>query len=169
MRSKNPLPAITVIAVLLLGSACGRQEAEAPAADDTAAGEVQEAIAAAPAAMPRTPSAEGARVFFITPADGDTVSSPVTLEFGIEGMTVVTAGDDTPQSGHHHLLVDAEVPDLGLPVPADANHIHFGDARTATELALEPGQHTLRLLLGDHLHIPHDPPVMSDPITITVQ
>lgn len=169
MRSKNPLPVITIIAILLLGSACGRQEAEAPAADDTAAGEVQEAIAAAPAAMPRTPSAEGARVFFITPADGDTVSSPVTLEFGIEGMTVVTAGDDTPQSGHHHLLVDAEVPDLGLPVPADANHIHFGDARTATELALEPGQHTLRLLLGDHLHIPHDPPVMSDPITITVQ
>ena len=169
MRSKNTLPAITVIAVLLLGSACGRQEAEAPAADGTAAGEVQEAIAAAPAAMPRTPSAEGARVFFITPADGDTVSSPVTLEFGIEGMTVVTAGDDTPQSGHHHLLVDAEVPDLGLPVPADSNHIHFGDARTATELALEPGQHTLRLLLGDHLHIPHDPPVMSDPITITVQ
>jgi len=97
------------------------------------------------------------------------VTNPVSIEFGIEGMSVVTAGVNDTHSGHHHLLVDTGSPDLGLPIPADANHIHFGDASTSTELTLEPGQHTLRLLLGDHLHIPHDPPVFSDTITITVE
>ena len=120
-------------------------------------------------AMPRTASPEGARVFFISPADGDTVSNPIAIEFGIEGMSVVAAGMNDAHSGHHHLLVDTGVPDVGLPIPADANHIHFGDASTATELTLAPGEHTLRLLLGDHLHIPHNPPVVSDPITITVE
>ena len=123
----------------------------------------------ASAAAPRTPSVEGARVFFITPADGDTVSSPVSIEFGIEGMSVVKAGDATPHTGHHHLLVDTDLPDPGLPIPADGNHIHFGDGSTATKISLEPGEHTLQLLLGDHLHIPHDPPVLSEPITITVK
>jgi hypothetical protein len=120
-------------------------------------------------AMPRTASPEGARVFFISPADGDAVSSPIAIEFGIEGMSVVAAGVNDDHSGHHHLLVDTGVPDVGLPIPADAKHIHFGDASTATELTLAPGEHTLRLLLGDHLHIPHNPPVVSDPITITVE
>ena len=84
-------------------------------------------------------------------------------------MSVVTAGDATPQSGHHHLLVDADLPNLSLPIPATDNYIHFGDGSTSTEISLEPGTHTLRLLLGDHLHIPHDPPVVSDPITINVE
>jgi len=122
-----------------------------------------------PMAMPRTASPEGARVFFISPADGDTVSNPIAIEFGIEGMSVVAAGVNEGHSGHHHLLVDTDVPDTGMPIPADANHIHFGDGSTATELTLAPGEHTLRLLLGDHLHIPHDPPVVSDPITIMVE
>ncbi len=117
----------------------------------------------------RTASTADAAVFFITPGDGDTVSSPVTVEFGLSGMSVVTAGVNEAHSGHHHLLVDTDPPNMGLPIPADANHIHFGDASTSTELTLEPGEHTLRLLLGDHLHIPHDPPVMSDPITIIIK
>ena len=82
---------------------------------------------------------------------------------------MVAAGVNEAHSGHHHLLVDTDLPDMGLPIPADTNHIHFGDASMSTELTLEPGEHTLRLLLGDHLHIPHDPPVMSDTITITVK
>ncbi len=127
------------------------------------------AMLLAAAAAPRTPSADGARVFFITPADGETVSSPVTIEFGIEGMAIVKAGDDTPHTGHHHLLIDTDLPDPGLPIPADENHIHFGDGSTSTQLSLEPGNHTLQLLLGDHLHIPHDPPILSAPITITVE
>ena len=119
--------------------------------------------------MTRRASVEVARVFFITPANGISVSSPVRIEFGIESMTVVKAGDNVPASGHHHLLIDTGLPDPGLPIPADANHIHFGDGSTSTELSLEPGEHTLQLLLGDHLHIPHDPPVASETITISVQ
>jgi hypothetical protein len=154
-------------ATLFLVGACGQQEAEPVAAEEPAA----EAPAAAeqPAALPRTSAPEGASVFFITPADGDTVSSPVAIEFGIEGMSVVAAGVNEEHSGHHHLIVDADLPNMGLPIPADNNYIHFGDASTSTELELAPGEHTLRLLLGDHLHIPHDPPVMSDSITIVVE
>ena len=118
--------------------------------------------------MPRSPSPDGARVFFITPADGDTVTSPVNVQFGIEGMTVVPAGDATRHSGHHHLIVNAELPALGMPIPASENYIHFGDGSTSTNLELPLGQHTLQLLLGDHLHIPHDPPVSSEVITISV-
>lgn len=167
-----PTRNLGLVTLGLLIAACGG-ESGAPEAGRSVpeqAGAVTEAPSETPPPAPaKTPSPDGARVFFITPADGDTVSTPVTVEFGIEGMQVVRAGDDSPDSGHHHLLVDTELPDLGLPVPADASHIHFGDASTSTELDLEPGQHTLQLLLGDHLHIPHDPPVMSAQITITVE
>jgi hypothetical protein len=156
---------VTAASLYLLGG-CGQQEADPGVAEQP----VAEAPAATqPAAMPRTAAPDGAAVFFITPADGDTVSSPVLIEFGIEGMSVVAAGVNEAHSGHHHLLVDTDPPEMGLPIPADANHIHFGDGSTSTELELAPGQHTLRLLLGDHLHIPHDPPIMSAPITITVE
>ncbi len=126
-------------------------------------------LEAKPAGLKRTPSVDGARVFFITPSDGATVSSPVSIEFGIEGMAVVKAGDMRPQSGHHHLLIDTGLPDLDLPIPADAKHVHFGDGSSSTVTDLDPGQHTLQLLLGDHLHIPHDSPVVSEVITITVE
>ena len=164
MLIRHALSTAALLATGLFLAACGR-EAEAPAAVEDAA-EVTEA--AAPA-LPRTPSPENARVFFISPADGDTVSNPVRIEFGIEGMSVVPAGDDTEHSGHHHLVIDAELPDPNLPVPANDNYIHFGDGSTATERTLEPGEHTLQLILGDHLHIPHDPPVVSEAITITVK
>jgi len=165
MTTRNYIPlAISAAALLMLG-ACGQQDAEPVAAEEPAA----DATMSEPMAMPRTASPEGARVFFISPAHGDTVSNPIAIEFGIEGMSVVAAGVNEDHSGHHHLLVDTDVPDTGLPIPADANHIHFGDASTATELTLAPGEHTLRLLLGDHLHIPHDPPVVSDPITVMVE
>ena len=159
---------IAIIGAFGLISACGQQDA-APGVEETASTEMQSAAAEQPAALPRTASAEAARLFFITPADGETVTNPVSVQFGLEGMSVVAAGVNEAHSGHHHLLVDTDLPELGLPIPADAHHIHFGDASTSTELALEPGEHTLRLLLGDHLHIPHDPPVMSDTITITVK
>jgi hypothetical protein len=150
-------------ALFLFLAGCGEQQAAAPAADTPAAAAVE------PAAIPRTASPAGASVFFISPVDGDTVTSPVSIEFGIDGMSVVAAGVNEPQSGHHHLLVDTDLPNLGLPVPADAQHIHFGDGSTSTELNLEPGEHSLQLLLGDHLHIPHSPPVASEVITITVE
>ncbi len=159
---------VAAAALFLLGG-CSQQESE-PAAPEEPATVAEPAAPEQPAALPKSPSPDGARVFFITPADGDTVSNPVRIEFGIEGMSVVAAGVSETHSGHHHLIIDADLPEnLGMPIPADENYIHFGDASTSTEVTLEPGQHTLRLLLGDHLHIPHDPPVTSDVITITVE
>jgi hypothetical protein len=119
--------------------------------------------------MPRTESIGGASVFFITPVDGATVSNPIDIEFGIEGMSVVPAGVNEPFSGHHHLLIDTELPSLDQPIPADLNHVHFGDGSTSTQITLAPGEHTLLLLLGDHLHVPHDPAVTSPTIVITVE
>ena len=151
------------VVTLLVG--CGQPDAGEPAANTEPAAE----LAAESIALPRTASADGARVFFISPADGATLSNPVSVEFGIEGMTVVKAGDSTPHSGHHHLLIDTGLPDMSLPIPADSRHVHFGDGSTATEITLEPGEHTLQMLLGDHLHIPHDPPLVSEVISITVE
>ncbi len=117
----------------------------------------------------RSQAAENASVFFKAPTDGDVVSSPVNIEFGVTGMSIVPAGTDAEHSGHHHLLVDAGVPNTSLPIPKDANHVHFGDGSTATTIDLAPGEHTLTLLLGDYLHVPHEPPVLSKTITITVE
>jgi Domain of unknown function (DUF4399) len=167
MTNKFEYWAGAAAASLLLVSACGQQGSEAEVAEQPAS--EAPVVAEQPAAMPRTASAEGAAVFFITPADGETVPNPISIEFGIAGMSVVAAGVNERYSGHHHLLVDTNPPEMGLPIPADAHHIHFGDASTSTELTLAPGEHTLRLLLGDHLHIPHDPPVISETITITVE
>jgi hypothetical protein len=124
--------------------------------------------AAAPS-LPRTAAPAGAAVYFLSPANGATVTSPVTVRFGLRGMGVAPAGVAAANTGHHHLLVDvATPPPEGQPLPNDANHRHFGLGQTETELTLAPGQHTLQLVVGDHLHIPHDPPVRSETITITV-
>jgi len=171
MRRKRPQLVLTAVTTVLLLGACDRQSSEPPAAAATGSdtSPAQAVATAMPAALPRSAAPEGARVFFITPADGATIANPVTVEFGIEGLSLARAGDNTPMTGHHHLLIDTELPDLGSPIPADENHVHFGDARTSTQLTLAPGEHTLQLLLGDYLHIPHDPPVMSETITINVQ
>ena len=117
----------------------------------------------------QTPSPEGARLYFISPDDGDTVTSPVTVKFGLRNMGVAPAGVNIENTGHHHIVIDAELPPLNQPIPADKNHVHFGKGQTETTLELSPGKHTLQLLLGDHTHIPHNPPVISDKITITVK
>jgi hypothetical protein len=117
----------------------------------------------------RTPAPEGAQAYIISPADGETVTSPVVVRFGLSGAGVAPAGVDAPNTGHHHLLINAPLPPLDAPIPNDENHRHFGAGQTETTLELEPGTYTLQLILGDYLHIPHDPPVTSDPITITVE
>jgi hypothetical protein len=167
--STKTLKLLCLPAIAVLMTACGQEASEPTVSDSAADAPLAAPAAVVPAAPVPTPAPAGARVFFITPTDGDTVASPVTIEFGIEGMQVARAGDNTPNSGHHHLLVDTYLPNLAQPVPADANHIHFGDASTSTELTLAPGEHSLKLLLGDYLHIPHDPPIMSETITITVE
>ena len=163
---------LVLSATFLILAACGQKAADEPAAsepDTSTETAVGSETAAEPAALPRTASADGASVFFIIPADGATVSNPISIEFGIAGMDVVKAGDSQPHSGHHHLLIDTGLPDLGLPIPADEHHVHFGDGSTTTEITLPPGEHTLQMLLGDHLHIPHNPPLLSEQITITVE
>jgi len=125
--------------------------------------------AVAVAQVKRTPSPAGAEAYFIAPKDGETVTSPVTVRFGLKGMGVAPAGIAFDNAGHHHLIVDAPTPPLGAPVPADANHLHFGKGQTETSVELKPGKHTLQLVVGDQLHIPHEPAVVSKVITITVK
>jgi len=110
-----------------------------------------------------------ARLYFLSPEDGATVSSPVTVRFGLSGMGVAPAGVERAATGHHHLIIDAALPDTGMPVPSDDHHRHFGGGQTETRLELSPGTHTLQLMLGDHMHVPHNPPVISERITITVE
>lgn len=127
-------------------------------------------VLASPAfAAERTPSPEGARLYIISPQDGATVSSPVTVVFGLEGMGVAPAGIDKANTGHHHLIIDAELPPMDEPVPADEHYRHFGGGQTQTTVELAPGKHSLQLIMGDKNHIPHDPPVVSEKITITVK
>jgi len=129
-------------------------------------------LAAGSAFAGETPAPAGAEVYFITPQDGDTVSSPVTVRFGLKGMGVAPAGVEKEKTGHHHLLIDTPAPSgeaLNEPLPADDHHKHFGGGQTETTVELAPGTHTLQLLLGDWSHIPHNPPVMSQKITITVK
>ena len=122
------------------------------------------------AQVAKTKSVEGTTVYIESPANGATVSSPFTVRFGLKGMGVAPAGVNHPNTGHHHLLVDvAEMPDFNVPLPANDHIRHFGGGQTETELTLPPGQHTLQLVLGDYLHIPHDKPVVSQKITITVK
>ena len=120
-------------------------------------------------AFAQSPAPDGAKVYFIEPKDGTEVSNPVSVKFGLSGMGVAPAGVEKAKTGHHHLLIDVDKVDLDNPLPADDNHKHFGGGQTETSITLAPGQHTLQLLLGDHNHIPHKPPVMSEKITITVK
>ncbi|MDJ0858166.1 MAG: DUF4399 domain-containing protein [Dinoroseobacter sp.] len=124
-----------------------------------------------------TPAPEGAKVYFINLEDGATVSSPVTVVFGLEGMGVAPAGTEKEKTGHHHLLLNrpalGEGPDgadeLLYGIPADDNHLHFGGGQTQVTLDLPAGEHTMQLVVGDLNHVPHDPPIMTEVITITVQ
>ncbi|MDH3417942.1 MAG: DUF4399 domain-containing protein [Gammaproteobacteria bacterium] len=149
-----------LITATLMIAGCAQESApEAPAE--------MAAPAAAPAVM-RSAAPAGAEAYIIAPADGATVTSPVAVAFGLRGIGVAPAGIDLPNTGHHHLLIDTELANFDSPIPANAQHVHFGLGQTETTVELAPGRHELRLVLGDHLHTPHDPPVTSDVVTITV-
>ena len=124
---------------------------------------------AAESGIPRNPSAPGATVEILSPVSGATVQSPFTVRFGLSGMGIAPAGVAYPNTGHHHLILDSELPKMDAPIPADDHHIHYGKGQTEAVIELPPGTHTLQLVLGDLNHVPHDPPVISDPITITVE
>ena len=128
------------------------------------------AMSLSPAAA-QTPSPAGAKAYFINLKDGAEVTSPFLVQFGLSGMGVAPAGVEKPNTGHHHLLIDTKLTDeeMKAPIPADDTHKHFGGGQTEAMVTLPPGQHTLQLMLADWSHIPHSPPVMSEPITITVK
>jgi hypothetical protein len=124
--------------------------------------------AQAPVPGARHPSPAGARVYIVSPENGAYVPTTFTVRFGLEKMGVAPAGVDKANSGHHHLLIDAPLPPLNQPIPNDENHLHFGGGQTETTITLPKGRHTLQLLLGDALHVPHEPPVYSNQIVIYV-
>ena len=122
-------------------------------------------------ASAQTPSPAGAKAYIINLKDGAEVTSPFLVQFGLSGMGVAPAGVEKPNTGHHHLLIDTKLTDEQMkePIPADDTHKHFGGGQTEAMVTLSPGTHTLQLMLADWSHIPHSPPVMSEPITITVK
>ncbi len=128
---------------------------------------------AGPVAAAETPSPEGASVRIISPQNGATVTSQVTVVFGLSGMGVAPAGTEKEKTGHHHLLIDRDAFDPTTEgaegIPADDNHIHFGGGQTEVTVELAPGAHSLQLVLGDHNHVPHNPPVVSELIMIMVE
>jgi hypothetical protein len=116
----------------------------------------------------RTPSLPGAQVYFQGIEDGATIAPKSTIRFGLRVMGVAPAGIAKAGTGHHHLLIDADPPRPGEEIPTDPQHLHFGDGATEAEIELPPGEHTLQLLLADHNHVPHDPPVISKRIHVNV-
>ena len=115
-----------------------------------------------------TPSPAGAQVYFVDVKDGDTIPTKATVHFGLRGMGVAPAGSDRANAGHHHLLIDTDLPPLDKPIPNDFNHLHYGAGQTEAEVSLTPGEHTLQLLFGDKDHVPHSPPLSSPRIRVRV-
>ena len=131
------------------------------------------ALCAAPVIAQETPSADGAKAYIIAPENGAAVTGPVTVRFGLVSMGVAPAEVAVENTGHHHLLIDRAPFGVGdeatYAIPEDDNHKHFGKGQTEVTLELAPGTHTLQLVLGDHGHVPHVPPVVSEVVTITVE
>ena len=121
-------------------------------------------------ALGETPAPPNASVYIISPKDGDAVTNPFKVQFGLAGMGVAPSGVDKPNTGHHHLLIDVNEPlDPNEPIPQDRNHLHFGAGQTEAMIELPPGEHTLQLVLGDWSHLPFHPPMMSAVIRVTVK
>lgn len=127
------------------------------------------AVVALPALAGPTPAPKDAYLYIGWPNDGEVVTSPFRVWFGLRNMGVAPAGIVKERTGHHHLLVDVPVPPLDEPIPNNKNHLHFGAGQTEALVELPPGKHTLQLIMGDSEHIPHNPPVISKKITVTVK
>lgn len=148
---------VVVLACFFFLGACGEKKPAVPASET------------APALL-RAKSNAGAKIFIIEPQNGATVTSPVTLKFGVEGIALEKAGPVLDNSGHHHILIDtSELPPMDQPLPFSDLLIHFGQAQTESSVNLGPGSHTLQLIFAGGNHIPHDPPVVSERITVTVR
>ena len=108
------------------------------------------------------------KVYFINLQDGDVLKSPFLVQFGLAGKGIAPAGVDVQNTGHHHLLINVDEIDYSSPIPSTSQHLHFGLGQTETNLDLPPGKHKLQLILGDKQHVPHQPPLASKIIEVTV-
>jgi hypothetical protein len=164
---KITFPLLLISALSLAG--CGHHQMMHGSAAPTPA---LKANASAPVVLGtynKVAATAGSSLYFINLKNGETVASPVTVQFGLKGMGVAPAGVEKAATGHHHLLVDVAELDVNAGIPVSDNHRHFGLGQTETSIVLKPGVHTLQLVLGDQNHIPHHPVVMSERITITVK
>jgi hypothetical protein len=172
MMSRDLIAPAAIVATLLLAGPARAQQQQ-PSAPAPAGGHDHATPAGAagtPAAGGRTKAPEGAYAYIGWPINGAVVhSTHVHVWFGLRGMGVAPAGTNVPNTGHHHVIVDAPLPPLDEPIPNDKNHLHYGKGQTEAVIELPPGVHTLQLLLGDAQHVPFDPPVMSKRITVYVR
>ncbi len=174
---KYVLPIATAIAstVALAIAGCAHDHSKAmptnavTSAAPTAPMKINESTPTLAAGYTKVAAAADAKLYFINLKNGDTVSSPVNVQFGLRGMGVAPAGVEKAGTGHHHLLIDLETLDVNAPIPTSDNHRHFGTGQTEVTLPMTPGKHVLQLIMGDQNHIPHHPVVMSERITITVK
>ncbi len=158
------LTALTCIFLLCLSFACaggGEEEAEEASHED-----MEHAVAEEPAEMAE--SSDAPRVWFITPEDGATVTSPVAFEFGSENITIEPKGDIHAGAGHHHIGINTECLPAGEAIPEADPWVHFGDGSAMIEMQLEPGEHTLTIQIGDGEHVTLDEPGLCTSVTITV-
>lgn len=125
-------------------------------------------LVGSPAVAQQSTMPQDARVYILWPSDGQVIKGAFWVRMGLSGAGIAPAGVQKANTGHHHLIVDADLPPMDQPIPNDHNHLHFGLGQTEARLDLPPGRHTLQLLLGDENHIPHQPPLYSKRITITV-
>jgi hypothetical protein len=117
-----------------------------------------------------TPAAKNAYLYIGWPNDGETIRTRrFRVWFGLRNAGVAPAGIQKPNTGHHHLIIDAPLPPFDQEIPSDSNHLHFGAGQSEVIIELAPGKHTLQLLMGDHNHVPHNPPIYSRQITIYVK
>jgi hypothetical protein len=163
MQLPSRLSSLAAVASLALLATPAFSQAPTPAAKPA------EQQAAPDQGFKRTPAPADAYVYIGWPTDGAVIhSTHIKVWFGTRNFGVAPAGTYKPNTGHHHLLIDTDLPPLDQPIPNDKNHLHFGLGQTETVIELPPGTHTLQLLMGDGDHIPHDPPLMSKKITIHV-
>ena len=168
MTSYAVIAAVTVTAAAGLAGCASNQAAVTTSAPTTPM-QINASVPTLAGGYVKVAATPGSSLYFLNLKNGDTVSSPVLVQFGLRGMGVAPAGIEKAGTGHHHLLIDVASLDVNSPIPTTDQHRHFGLGQTEVTLEMTPGKHTLQLLLGDQNHIPHHPIVMSERITITVK
>ncbi len=172
MSTKRTQTALAFALILTLGACAQNGAMPTNAVTSVAPTEPMKVTVSTPklaAGYEKVAAAADAKLYFINLKNGDSVASPVTVQFGLSGMGVAPAGIEKAGTGHHHLLIDVDSIDVNVPIPNSDQLRHFGLGQTEVTLPMKAGKHTLQLLLADQNHIPHHPPVMSERITITVR